>query len=70
VSPALIAILADLYAAQQALRESSHAFDAAMAGLRVQLDSIAAANHAQGIAMEAILAANNKALALVEGRIN
>jgi hypothetical protein len=68
MSPALVAVLADLNAAQRAMRESSHAFDEAMAGVRVLLDSIAAANTAQGAAIDAIVAATDKALALIEGR--
>jgi len=60
-------ILADLAVAQRALRQSSNAFDEAMDGLRVLLDSIAAANHAQGAAIDAVIAATDKALTLFKG---
>lgn len=60
-------ILADLAVAQRALRDSSHAFDEAMGGLHVLLDSIGAANHAQGAAIDAVIAATDKALALFKG---
>ncbi len=61
-------ILSDLAAAQVALQRSSHAFDEAMTGLRTMMDAIAAANHAQGAAIDAVIAATNKALALVTGK--
>jgi hypothetical protein len=60
-------ILSDLLSAQRALRESSHAFDEAMGGLRVLMDSIGAANHAQQAAIEAVIAATEKTLGLFEG---
>lgn len=67
-------ILSDLAAAQIALQQSSTAFDAAMrgidgamAGLRATLDAVAAANHAQGLAIDAVIAATQKGLALVTG---
>jgi hypothetical protein len=63
----VVEILADLAGAQRAMRQSSNAFDEAMTGLRVLLDSIAAANHAQGAAIDAVVAATNKALALFKG---
>jgi hypothetical protein len=58
-------VLADLSAAHGALRRSSTAFDAAVAGMRGALDGIAAANHAQGEAIDAVIAATEKALRLV-----
>jgi hypothetical protein len=60
-------ILADLAVAQRALRASSHAFDDAMTGLRTAIDGIGAANQAQGDAMDAVIAATDKALALITG---
>jgi hypothetical protein len=74
----LQAILSDLAAAQGALRHSSTAFDAAMrgqlavndglaaavAGLRETMTAIADANHAQGAAIDAAIAATDKALRL------
>jgi len=60
-------ILSALLTAQRAMRESSLAFDEALAGLRAQLDSIAAANHAQGEAMSAITTATQEILALIDG---
>jgi hypothetical protein len=48
------------------LREASTAFDNAIAGLRVTLDAVAAANHAQGQAMDAVIAANQAALRLLQ----
>jgi ABC-type transporter Mla subunit MlaD len=66
-TPDVKPILADLAVAQRALRQSSNAFDEAMGGLRVLMDSIAAANHAQGAAIDAVIAATDKALALLEG---
>jgi hypothetical protein len=60
-------ILMDLTAAQVALRDSSKAFDEAVAGLRIVLDAIATANHAQGKAIDAVIAATNKGLTLFNG---
>jgi hypothetical protein len=60
-------VLADLADAQRALRKSSTAFDDAMNGLRIVVDSIAAANQAQGAAIDAVIAATDKALILVSG---
>lgn len=71
-------ILADLAAAQGALRRSSTAFDTAMAGLlgvndglaaavagmRGALQGIAAANTAQGEAIDVVIAATEQALHL------
>jgi hypothetical protein len=48
------------------LRKASAAFDNAIAGLRVTLDAVAAANHAQGQAMDAVIAANQAALRLLQ----
>jgi hypothetical protein len=55
-------VLADLSAAQSALKDSSRAFDTAMAGMRQALDGIADTNHAQGHAIDAVIAATEKAL--------
>jgi hypothetical protein len=57
-------ILADLSAAHSALRRSSTAFDTAVGGMRQALDGIAAANQAQGDAIDAVIAATEKALRL------
>jgi poly-gamma-glutamate capsule biosynthesis protein CapA/YwtB (metallophosphatase superfamily) len=64
-SAELHAILADLAAVQVALRRSSTAFDTAVAGMRGALDGIAAANLAQAQAIDAVIAATEKALRLV-----
>jgi hypothetical protein len=64
VTSGLHAILADLSASQLALRRSSTAFDTAVAGMRGALDGIAAANAAQGEAIDAVIAATEKALRL------
>lgn len=61
-NPELRAILTDLSSVQLALRRSSTAFDTAMAGMREALDGIAAANHAQGEAIDAAIAATDKAV--------
>jgi len=61
-------ILSDLAAAQVALRDSGHAFDEAIAGLTATLTAIKEANQAQGRAIDAVIAATNKALALIDGR--
>jgi hypothetical protein len=63
-TPGLQDVLADLSAAQIALRRSSSAFDDTVAGLRDALTAIAAANHAQGEAIDAVIAATEKALRL------
>ncbi len=71
-------ILTDLSAAHVALRQSSTAFDAAMrglqgvndglasaiAGMRTTMVAIAEANHAQGQAIDEVIAATAKALRL------
>jgi len=57
-------VLGDLVAAQTALRRSSTAFEAAVAGLRATLDALAAANQAQGEAIDAVIAATAHALRL------
>jgi hypothetical protein len=62
--PGLYALLTDLVAAQSALRRSSTAFDVAVEGMRHALDGMAAANHAQGEAMDAVIAATEQALHL------
>lgn len=61
-------ILADLSSAQRALRDSSIAFDEAVANTGRLLAAIRDANHAQGAAIEAVIAATDKALALFRGR--
>lgn len=66
-NPTLEQLLADLNTARHALRDASHAFDETMVGLRTMMDGIAAANHAQGAAMDACIAASDKALSLVTG---
>jgi hypothetical protein len=63
-NPGLQQILTDLSAAHVALRRSSTAFDTAVAGMRQALDGIAEANHAQGEAIDAVIAATQKALHL------
>jgi hypothetical protein len=50
------AIITQHAEAVRLLREASTAFDNAIAGLRVTLDAVAAANHAQGQAMAAPVA--------------
>ena len=49
----------------KAFRAASHAFDAAVAGLRATLDAVQSANHAQGDAIDAMRAANQAALRLL-----
>ena len=49
-------------AAMGAFQRSSAAFDDAVSGLRLALEAVAAANHAQGDAIAAIMAANRLAL--------
>lgn len=61
------AILADLHAAHRALRDSGAAFDTAVEGVGALLADIQRANHAQGRAIDAILAATEKALAGFQG---
>lgn len=62
------AILGDLSTAQRALRESNAAFVETISGFRRLLDSMEAASDAQGRAMDAVIAATNKALAVYDGR--
>ena len=57
-------ILTDLSAAQTALRRSSLAFDGTVAGARATLEALAAANQAQGEAIDAVIGATEKALRL------
>jgi hypothetical protein len=52
--------------AARQLRQASAAFDNAVIGLRVTLDAVAAANHAQGHAMDAVIAAHEAALRLLQ----
>ena len=63
-NPGLQDILAHLSAAHVALRQSSTAFATAVGGMRQALDGIAAANHAQGEAIDAVIAATERALPL------
>jgi hypothetical protein len=58
-------VLADLIAAQQALKRSSLAFDDAIEGLHSTLAAVGAANRAQGDAIQAVIEATEKALRLV-----
>jgi len=67
MAPELQQILADLSAAQTALRRSSTAFDDTIAALRDALAGVAAANTAQGEAIDAVVSATNKALRLFNG---
>jgi hypothetical protein len=60
------AIITQHAEAVRLLRKASAAFDNAIAGLRVTLDAVAAANHAQGQAMDAVIAANQAALRLLQ----
>jgi hypothetical protein len=62
----VLAIITQHAEAVRQLRDASTAFDNAMAGLRVTLDAVAAANHAQGQAMDAVIAANQAALRLMQ----
>ena len=64
----LVGILADLSGAQRALRESSEAFDAAVGHMRNLLDTITVAHRAQMRAMDAVIAATDKALTVIDGR--
>ena len=52
-------------AAMGAFQRSSAAFDDAVSGLRLALEAVAAANHAQGDAIAAIMAANRLALQML-----
>ena len=49
----------------RAFREASNAFDAAMDGLRLTLNAVQAANHAQADAIDAFRTANQAALRLL-----
>jgi microcompartment protein CcmK/EutM len=60
-------ILIDLAQAQVALRQSSTAFDEAMLHLRELITAIGEANHAQGVAIDAVIKATNEALRVVKG---
>jgi hypothetical protein len=60
-------ILTNLAEAQVALRDSAAAFDNAMEGLTQMMHAIGDANRAQRTAINAVIAATNKALALVDG---
>lgn len=53
--------------ALRALREASSAFDHAIAGMRDVLTAIADANHQQGVAINAVIAANQAALRMLRG---
>jgi hypothetical protein len=61
-------ILTDLAQAQQALRRSSSAFDDAIDHMHGILAAIAKANHAQGEAITAVVAATDAALRLVQSK--
>jgi len=60
----LRAVLVDFVAAQTARRRSSTAFDGAVAGLRATLEAVAAANQAQGEAIDVVISATEHALRL------
>lgn len=60
------AILADLSAAQRALRSSNDAFKTAMAQVLALTATIDAAATAQGEAIDAVIAATDKGLAAVD----
>lgn len=60
------AIITQLAETVRPLREASAAFDNAIAGLRLTLDAVAAANHAEGQAIDAVIAANQAALRLLQ----
>ena len=59
------AILDQHAGAPRGLREASTAFDAAIEGMRVTLTAIHEANHQQGLAIDAVIAANPAALRLL-----
>lgn len=61
------AILDQHAEALRALREAGTAFDHAIAGMRDVLTAIADANHRQGAAISAVIAANQAALRLLRG---
>lgn len=54
--------------ALRGLREASTAFDAAIEGMRVTLTAIHDANHQQGLAIDAVIAANQAALRLLRAQ--
>ena len=58
-------ILTEHDAALAHFREASDAFDTAVAGCRTILEAISRANHAQGEAIVAMLAANRLALEIL-----
>lgn len=61
-------VLTDLADAQRALQQSGIAFDAAIEGIQQTLAAIRQANHAQGDAITAVIAATEKALQLTATR--
>jgi hypothetical protein len=63
----LRAILSDLSGAQVALRASGQAFDDAVASMGEVLAAIRTANHAQGEAIDRVISATTRALALFNG---
>lgn len=60
-------ILTTLAQAQQALRQSSRAFDDAIDAMQTTLAAIGKANRAQGEAIDAVVTATDAALRLVAG---
>lgn len=54
--------------ALRGLREASTGFDAAIEGMRVTLTAIHDANHQQGLAIDAVIAANQAALRLLRAQ--
>ena len=63
-------ILSQHDVAMGAFRQASDAFDAAVAGLRTVLDAVSTANHAQGEAIAAMMAANRIALQMLNAPEN
>lgn len=59
-------VLTKLAQAQAALRSSSIAFDDAVGHLRGVLEAVASANHAQSMAIDAVIHATEAALRLVK----
>jgi len=59
------AILDQHAEALRGLRKASTAFDAAIEGMRATLSAIHDANHQQGLAIDAVIAANQAALQML-----
>ncbi len=53
--------------ARRAFRHASRAFDHVIGGMRDVLTAIAEANHQQGVAIDAVIAANQAALRMLRG---